>query len=36
VTHNLELAQRASFILKLKGGLLVSREEGALAGVGAA
>jgi putative ABC transport system ATP-binding protein len=36
VTHNLELAQRASFILKLKGGLLVSREEGALAGVGTA
>ena len=28
VTHNLELAQRTQQILKLKGGLLVSREQG--------
>jgi putative ABC transport system ATP-binding protein len=28
VTHNLELAQRARQILRLKGGLLVAREEG--------
>jgi putative ABC transport system ATP-binding protein len=28
VTHNLELAQRAREILRLKGGLLVAREEG--------
>jgi putative ABC transport system ATP-binding protein len=35
VTHNLELAQRAQRILRLKGGLLMGKEEGRLAEAGA-